>query len=142
MYLCCTYCGAQLKSKCIKMHDALFETGSEPPQASLPDKFRKPELNSEKVKNFLMVLTDYDLRPNIRTLPFFLIHNDFERLPNQRHASCRFSLTGLSTSQQLLLIYWITLTAFHHISLRKKRREKLHYPALKPKRTIRRRTRF
>ncbi|XDV38624.1 hypothetical protein PO909_007986 [Leuciscus waleckii] len=45
---------------------------SEPPQASLPEKFRNPELISEirreyglDSKNFSMVLTDYDLRPNL-----------------------------------------------------------------------------
>lgn len=72
---------------------------------------------------------------------FLLIHSDFERLPNQRHTSCGFSLTGFSTSQQLLTIYWITLTTFHHVSLRRKRRENFHHPALKQKWTIKR-TRF
>ncbi|XP_067233099.1 coiled-coil domain-containing protein 80 [Chanodichthys erythropterus] len=45
---------------------------SEPLQASLPEKFRNPELISEirreyglDSKNFSMVLTDYDLRPNL-----------------------------------------------------------------------------
>lgn len=52
-----------------------------------------------------------------------------------------FSSTGFSASQQLLLIYWITLTAFIHVNLRRKRSEKLHHPALKTKQTIRR-TRF
>lgn len=58
------------------MHVA-FETDLESPQASLPEKFRNPELISEirreyglDSKNFSMVLTDYDLRPNVRTLIF------------------------------------------------------------------------
>ncbi len=41
-----------------------------------------------------------------------------------------------------LLIYWIALTTFHHVSLRRKRREHFHHPALKQKWTIKRRTRF
>lgn len=52
-----------------------------------------------------------------------------------------FSLTGFSASQQLLPIYWITLTAFLHVNLRRKRSENLHHPALKTKQAIRR-TRF
>lgn len=57
------------------MHVTMFETDTEPPQASLPDKFRNPALIGEirgeyglDSKNFSMVLTDYDLRPNVRTL--------------------------------------------------------------------------
>lgn len=78
------------------MLNVLFETDSEPPQASLPEKFRNPELISEirreyglDSKNFSMVLTDYDLRPNVSTLYFLLIHSDFEWLLNQRH-TCGF----------------------------------------------------
>lgn len=49
-----------------------------------------------------------------------------------------FSLTGFSASQQLLPIYWITLTAFLHVNLRRKKSKKLHHAALKTKRTNRR----
>ncbi len=74
MYLWCIYSLAQLN---VKMHVASFETDSESPKASLPEKFRNPELISKirreyglDSKNFSMVLTDYDLRPNVRTLNF------------------------------------------------------------------------
>lgn len=143
----CTYCDTLFCQKC--MLNALFETDSDPLQASLPEKFRNPELISEirreyglDSRNFSMVLTDYDLRPNVRTLHFLQIQtvtlNDYW-IKGIRLVL--FSLTGFSASQQLLLIYWITLTAFLHVNLRRKRSEKLHHPALKTKPTIRR-TRF
>uniref|UniRef100_A0A9J8D622 Coiled-coil domain containing 80 like 2 n=1 Tax=Cyprinus carpio carpio TaxID=630221 RepID=A0A9J8D622_CYPCA len=54
------------------LHIQHYQQDSESPQASLPEKFRNPELISEirreyglDSKNFSMVLTDYDLRPNL-----------------------------------------------------------------------------
>ncbi|XP_073681140.1 coiled-coil domain-containing protein 80-like [Garra rufa] len=54
------------------LHIQHYQQDSDIPQASLPDKFRNPELISEirreyglDSKNFSMVLTDYDLRPNL-----------------------------------------------------------------------------
>ncbi|XP_016332857.1 coiled-coil domain-containing protein 80-like [Sinocyclocheilus anshuiensis] len=54
------------------LHIQHYQQDLESPQASLPEKFRNPELISEirreyglDSKNFSMVLTDYDLRPNL-----------------------------------------------------------------------------
>lgn len=54
------------------LHIQHYQQDSESPQASLPEKFRNPELITEirreyglDSKNFSMVLTDYDLRPNL-----------------------------------------------------------------------------
>lgn len=54
------------------LHIQHYQQDSEPPQASLPEKFRNSELIGEirreyrlDPKNFSMVLTDYDLRPNL-----------------------------------------------------------------------------
>ncbi|XP_056302812.1 coiled-coil domain-containing protein 80 [Danio aesculapii] len=54
------------------LHIQHYQQDSEPPQASLPENFRNPELIGEirreyglDAKNFSMVLTDYDLRPNL-----------------------------------------------------------------------------
>ncbi|KAK2872604.1 hypothetical protein Q8A67_022501 [Cirrhinus molitorella] len=54
------------------LHIQHYQQDSETPQASLPEKFRNPELISEirreyglDSKNFSMVLTDYELRPNL-----------------------------------------------------------------------------
>ncbi|XP_043076913.1 coiled-coil domain-containing protein 80 [Puntigrus tetrazona] len=57
------------------LHIQHYQQDSESPQASLPEKFRNPELISEirreyglSSKNFSMVLTDYDLRPNLNRI--------------------------------------------------------------------------
>ncbi|XP_056587623.1 coiled-coil domain-containing protein 80 [Triplophysa dalaica] len=54
------------------LHIQHYQQDTDPPQASLPDKFRNPALIGEirgeyglHSKNFSMVLTDYDMRPNL-----------------------------------------------------------------------------
>ncbi|XP_051960774.1 coiled-coil domain-containing protein 80-like [Xyrauchen texanus] len=55
-----------------KLHIQHYQRDAEPLQASLPDKFRNPDFISKirreyglDSKNFSMVLTDYDMRPNL-----------------------------------------------------------------------------